>query len=728
MIQSNNNWEEKELGADLGYGELLKILWRRRFWFLGVFAGVITLNTLISLQKPSIYMSSMQLLVEPNYQGNTDSQEEFSDYGVEIDYATQINLMRSSGLLKRAVTKLQAQYPDMTIEELRRSLDIYQLIEGKTETKIIEADYVGNSPTLTKEVLEKIKAVYLEYNLEQQEKRLQDGLSFINNQIPEARQDLIQTESSITELRNRYNLIDPEQEAAVISDRLGNIKQQRESLKAEYQDINGRYLNLQQQLGTSDNNLTTSTRLTQSERYQNLLNELQTVELELAQQRARFTEKNPIIQDLLAQRYSKQGLLRKEIIKVLGAVPPQLNLDLESLQKQGQLGESETDVLETLTQLKAQLKGIEEKELSLAQTEQSLSKQLNEFPKIIAEYNSLVQEAEVKRNTLQRLLEAKQEFGIEIDRGGFNWQIVEPPSDGVLISPNIQRDLLLGIVVASVLGGFAAFVREASDNRVFDRKQIEQQVSLPVLGTIPREPLEKNNNHFLAQLPLSPSKSLRDILGWQPFQESVDIIYENLQLLNSYSAIKSLTVTSAIAQEGKSTLICGLAASIARRQQKVLIIDANLRSPRLHQEFELINRDGLSDWLAGGNKIPTIHSIPLLGETIDLIVAGSQTADPVKLLSNSRFPELIRNLEQHYDLVLVDTPPILGTVDAIKTASYCSGVVIVSRLDTVKIAEFTEATNLMTKFNLLGVVVNDSKEVRKERRQQFLLSQISNMN
>ncbi|MDJ0536090.1 MAG: polysaccharide biosynthesis tyrosine autokinase [Xenococcaceae cyanobacterium MO_207.B15] len=728
MIQSNNNWEEKELGADLGYGELLKILWRRRFWFLGVFAGVITLNTLISLQKPSIYMSSMQLLVEPNYQGNTDSQEEFSDYGVEIDYATQINLMRSSGLLKRAVTKLQAQYPDMTIEELRKSLEIYQLIEGKTETKIIEADYVGNSPTLTKEVLEKIKAVYLEYNLEQQEKRLQDGLSFINNQIPEARQDLIQTESSITELRNRYNLIDPEQEAAVISDRLGNIKQQRESLKAEYQDINGRYLNLQQQLGTSDNNLTTSTRLTQSERYQNLLNELQTVELELAQQRARFTEKNPIIQDLLAQRYSKQGLLRKEIIKVLGAVPPQLNLDLESLQKQGQLGESETDILETLTQLKAQLKGIEEKELSLAQTEQSLSKQLNEFPKIIAQYNSLIQEAEVKRNTLQRLLEAKQEFGIEIDRGGFNWQIVEPPSDGVLISPNIQRDLLLGIVVASVLGGFAAFVREASDNRVFDRKQIEQQVSLPVLGTIPREPLEKNNNHFLAQLPLSPSKSLRDILRWQPFQESVDIIYENLRLLNSYSAIKSLTVTSAIAQEGKSTLICGLAASIARRQQKVLIIDANLRSPRLHQEFELINRDGLSDWLAGGNKIPTIHSIPLLGETIDLIVAGSQTADPVKLLSNSRFPELIRNLEQHYDLVLVDTPPILGTVDAIKTASYCSGVVIVSRLDTVKIAEFTEATNLMTKFNLLGVVVNDSKEVRKERRQQFLLSQISNLN
>ena len=727
MIQSN--WDAPEPTTDLGYGELFKILWRRRFWFVGVFIGVLNINTLITFQKPEIYLSSMQLLIEPNYERTRDSQERFADGGrVEIDYATQLNLMRSSQLLNQAVISLQNKYPDITLEELKESLKIYQVVEGeRTETKIIQADYKGNSANLTQEVLETIQQVYLEYNLKQQETRLQDGLSFINSQIPEARQDLIQAESSITELRNRYNLINPEQQANTIAERLDDIKRERESLRAEYQQINGRAFNLQQQLELLGNNNNASSRLTQSQRYQNILNELQTLELELAEQRTRFTDNNPIIQDLLAERDSKKALLAQESQQILGKVPSQLNLNDQSLQQQGQLGESETEVLETLTHLKAELKGIEQKQLTLAQSEQELSKQLNEFPSIIAQYNNLEQEAEVKRNTLQRLLEAKQELGIEIDRGSFNWQIVEPPREGILIAPVLKRDLALGVVVAFFLGGFAAFIREVSDNRVFDRKQIEQQTALPVLGTIPREPLG-NNHHVLGQLPFSPPKSLKDILRWQPFRESVDIVYENLRLLNSYSLIKSLTVTSAIANEGKSTLICGLAASAARRNQKVLIIDANLRRPYLHQEFGILNKNGLSDWLTKGITVPIIHPISLSGESIDLIVAGSKTADPVKLLSSPRFTQLIRNLEQKYDLVLVDAPPVIGTVDSIKIASCCGGVILVSRINTVKLPELLEATNLLAKFNLIGVVANDSQESPKEQQLKFLLPQKNNLN
>ena len=724
MIQTN--WDAPEPSTDLGYGELFKILWRRRFWFLGVFIGVLNINTLISFHKPEIYLSSMQLLVEPNYERTRDSQDRFADGGrVEIDYATQLNLMRSSQLLNQAIISLQNKYPDITLEELKKSLKIYQVIEGeRTETKIIQADYKGNSANLTQEVLETIQQVYLEYNLKQQETRLQDGLSFINSQIPEARQDLIKAESSITELRNRYNLINPEQQANAIAERLDDIKKERESLKAEYQQINGRVFNLQQQLNLLGNNNDASGRLTQSQRYQNLLNELQTLELELAAQRTRFTDNNPIIQDLLAERDSKKALLAQESQQILGKVPPQLNLDATSLQQQGQLGESETQVLETLTHLKADLKGMEQKQLTLAQAEQELSKQLNEFPSIIAQYNNLEQEAAVKRNTLQRLLEAKQELGIEIDRGSFNWQIVEPPREGILIAPDLKRDLALGVVVASFLGGFAAFMREASDNRVFDRKQIEQKTALPILGTIPREPFS-NNHHLLGQVPFSPPKSLKDILRWQPFRESIDIVYENLRLLNSY---KSLTVTSAIANEGKSTLICGLAASAARRHQKVLIIDANLRLPYLHQEFGILNQNGLSDWLARGIKVPTIHPISLSGESIHLIVAGSKTADPVKLLSNPRFTQLIKNLEQKYDLVLVDAPPVIGTVDSIKIASCCDGVILVSRINNVKLSELVEATNLLAKLNLIGVVANDSQESPKEQQPKFLLPQKKNLN
>lgn len=312
MTQSYTNPDQ----ADLGYGQILTILWRRRFWFLGVFCGVLAVAVPVALTQKSTYESSMQLLVEPNYQESEQTggeEEQFIDSGVEVDYATQLNLMRSSGLLQKAVDRLQSEYPTLEVETLQESLALRQLmVDDEVQTKIFQIDYSGEDPVETQRVLEELQKVYQEYNLQQQEQRLNEGLSFINDQLPTVRESLVKAEETLKQFRTTYSLIAPEEEANGVVEDLKTLQQERESLRAEYQDTLARYNNLEQSLGSSSQNLMVSTRLSESSRYQTLLNKLQETELALAEHRARFTDANPVLQDLLEQQQNQRKLLQKK--------------------------------------------------------------------------------------------------------------------------------------------------------------------------------------------------------------------------------------------------------------------------------------------------------------------------------------------------------------------------------------------------------------------------------
>ena len=130
---------------------------------------------------------------------------------------------------------------------------------------------------------------------------------------------------------------------------------------------------------------------------------------------------------------------------------------------------------------------------------------------------------------------------------------------------------------------------------------------------------------------------------------------------------------------------------------------------------------GLTNYLAGEIDEPDVEQVFLQGEHIDLITSGSKTDDPVKLLSSSRFKELIERYQADYDLILVDTPPALGMVDAVKIASICDSALLMMRLSQVKSSELLEAEALLHKLNVLGIVANDSKEY--ETKTTYLLPQ-----
>lgn len=701
--------------TDLGYGHLFAILLRRRLWFLGAFSIALIVAALKLLHEEPTYESAMQLIIEPNYRQELKQTElnnpALSDQNGQIDYATQLNLMESDRFIREAIDSIRSEYPELTVEKVQRSLNLARVLEDDVETRIFEVVYTDTDPERTKRVLEALQVVYLEYNLEQQELRLTRGLEFINRRLQTASDNLRQSQNALEQFRQNQNLIDPQQQAAAVANALNQVDLEQQSLQAQYRDAQARYTTLQQQLSLSPSNALAASRLTQSSRYQTLLNQLQQTELALAQRRVIFSDLDPSVQSLLDQRQNQIALLSQEVRRVLGQTPAELTGEDENLLTVGQLSGVDLNLVSSLAEVQSNLASLEARRQSLSQTEQLLRAELNRYPALMAQYDRLQPEVETQRTVLQQLLAQREQLSAELARGGYNWQIVEDPQLGIKIAPDPVRSILLGAVVGLFLGGIAAFLREAMDGGVHTSDDLKKRITMPLLGILP-EYAPSTTNGLATHLPFYPLRSaplsIVEAILWPPFRESFDLIYKNIQFLNLPAPPKSLMVTSALSSEGKTTVVLGLALSAARLGQRVLVIDANLRGPSLHHQLNLSNEQGLSSFLENG--ITEANPTPLfLSDTrIDVLTAGPASSDPVKLLSSHRMRELMSAVETAYDLILLDTTPLLGTVDALQTASYGSGVILVTQLGRVTQTELNEAVSMLSRLNVLGIVANRS--------------------
>ncbi|MFN6558308.1 MAG: GumC family protein [Nostoc sp. ChiSLP01] len=737
MVQTSLNSHITTVSeTEPSYGQMFTVLLRRFPWFLIVLFGSVTIAGILTLKTKPTFRSSMQLLVEPNYQGKKEAggvENEFTDSNVVIDTATQLNLMQSSGLIQKAVDKLESEYPDITTGEIKGSLALTQLRskEDNVATKIFQVEYTDKDPQKTQKVLSAIRQVYVEYNKQQQDSRLQKGLQIIREQLAKASEEVKAAETNLQRFRRNQNLIDPESQAKAIETALNNIAQERQTTRAQYGEALARQKSLEEQLNRSPQNALVASRLSQSTRYQGLLNEIQKTELALAQERLRFTDATPSVQKLKEQLQSQKELLQQEVGRTLGGKSASAFISGDSLLEKGQLGEIDLNLASQLVETQTNLVALSARDQTLAKKENELRFEIKRFPPLLAYYNRMLPQLQFSRERLEQLLRAEQQLRQELAKGGFNWEVVEEPQQGAQLGPNLQQNLMLGAVVGLMLGGIAVFIRESIDDSVHTTAELEKQVPLPLLGTTPKLPPAKPRESMI-KLPFGKPEVLApwtiQVLQSPPRWESLDLIYKNIELLNAVSNLKSLMVTSALPDEGKSALALGLAMSAARLHKRVLLIDANLRDPSLHEQLNLPNEQGLSTLLASDATLPNQISIQYTGSAyIDILTAGPKPADPANLLSSPRMMQLMAAFEENYDLVLIDASPVLGMVDAMLTASSSRSVVMVASIGIVTRSQLTQATAMLSKLNLIGVVANgvsnSSSYVPYVKQQQLALRQ-----
>ncbi|MEH2422525.1 MAG: exopolysaccharide transport family protein [Nostoc sp.] len=733
MAKTNLNQEQQVTTSAqdaVDIRQLSTILLRRRFLILGVSCVVMSAASLLAVIAKPTYQSNLQILVSSNLseaaQSNNipvgaDTQVTDSNSQV-VDSTTQMKLMLSSKLLQKAVNLLHSDYPDITLEDIngqkkqskKASLEVTPEERGigtnKVFNQVFEVSFNDDDPLKAQRVLQALQKVYQNYNKEQQKERLNQGLAFVNARLPEIKKEVSKADKNLEQFRKKHKLLNPEVQSKILLESLADIQQQLQTTRANLQDVNARYDNLEQQIASSSQQSELiSSRLNRSSRYQVLLSEIQKTELALAKERLRYTDDYPSVEKLKQQRQSQLLLLRQEVKAITTSSQG------EPLLKGKMVGVDPT-VIDEFILVQTTVLGLTANEKNLAESEQRLRSELNKYPSLIAEYNRLLPKVETSHKTLEQLLQVQQSLGLKIAQEGYNWQVLAEPALGTYMGNNRLLLLVGGAVIGPILGILAALILEKFNDAIYCAGDLKKLTNLRVLGSVPKLPSRDVKKRRLS-LPWNGRRSLDNCVVEAstrlPVHENLDMIYQNIQILKYPFPFKSLMLTSALPGEGKTTLVLGLVASAARMHRRVLVIDANLHNPSLHKILELSNDWGLSLLLVDETTTDFQDYIQPIHPSIDILTAGPEPEDTVKLLSSQRMKELIELFEQTYDLVLIDASPILGTVDARIVASFCNGIVMVERMGKVTRTELTQATEILSKLNLIGIIANEVSNSQK---------------
>ena len=711
--------------------QLSTIIYRRRWLILGVASIVMSVATILSVVIKPMRESSMQILVSSNiYQDSRNPynqnnlNNDFTDSNIEVvDYTAQLQFMRSKKLIARAVKMLSPIYPDITVEDIKGKkgeegpLTVTQMQRGagvnKKPSEVFEVTFKDEDPIKTQNVLQALQIVYQNFNKEQQEKRLSRGLAFVNERLPKIKQQVVEAERKLENYRKRNNIVDPQIQSQIILESIATIRKELDSTTAQLQDVEARYSNLEQQIAASPKNALVSSRLSQSTRYQSLLDEIQKTELALALERQRFTDNSPTVQKLLEQRQSQLSLLRQEVGRSLGNKTNQNDNINQPLLTKGQLAEVDLKLVESLLELQTNALGLRANRQSLMKSERELRLELSKYPALIAEYNRLLPSLETNRKTLAQLMEVRQSLALKIAQGGFDWQILEQPELGTKIGKSKKLLLLAGAAIGSISGIALALILELFNDTIYTPEELTKFTNLRLLGKIPKLPPTREREKLFG-LPIgkwnSTISSFSEGITYLPSHETLDMAYQNIQILKYPLHCQSLMITSALAGEGKSTSTLGLAVSAARMHQRVLVIDANLRNPTLHSTLELSNDWGLSLLLLDETNSPVSDYVQPIHPAIDVLTAGPIPDDSVKILTSGRMKELLQTFTRNYDLVLIDASSILDTVDARILASLCNGIIMVGRMGKIRQSELVQATEILNNLNLVGIIANEANK------------------
>ncbi|MGY6587786.1 MAG: GumC family protein [Wenzhouxiangella sp.] len=329
------------------------------------------------------------------------------------------------------------------------------------------------------------------------------------------------------------------------------------------------------------------------------------------------------------------------------------------------------------------------------------------------QYNILRREFETNRELYDGMLQRLREIGVASGMQENNVSMIDQALvAGRPFMPNTQRTMAMAIAIGLALGVGLAMMLEFLDNTIRRVEDLERFVGRPVLGLIP---IVKQRDQKKKTTPLKPisDRAVSHYSEMHP-KSAVSEAFRSLRTSLMFSTPegmpKTLLVTSPGPGDGKTTSAINLATVMAQNGARVLLIDADLRKPRLHRDFGIPHAPGLTNRIAGAHGDDHSQSaiVPTTVEGLFVMPSGNQAPNPAELLSSERMRKIIAMAGRAFDHVLVDCSPILGLADALVLSRTVDGVIMVmSAGKTTKDSIKTSTRRLrQVQAPLLGVVMN----------------------
>jgi polysaccharide biosynthesis transport protein len=597
------------------------------------------------------------------------------------------------------------------ISELKLPMTPAQLlghvkVQGVVNTSVLDLGVTWSDREMSAKVANAFAGAFVEHERSMVGTQADNAMKTLSAQLPNAQSKATTAEATLTEFQARNNMADLQTQtqnvmnaAAALDAKINSTEVDRRQAAAQLGSVTSQ-LN---RVGPTVNGQTSVAPNPVLSQLQQQLAQV-TVQLQVAQQQ--YTDQHPTVIGLKRQ----QAELQRELSHTAATVVAQANTmpNPVFVQLDQQAATSRALIASDSAQLD-----------QLNRQRSAMKPQLASLPGKATQLLGLQRNAKLAEDVVMALQQKLNEANISKTTALSDVTITSPASPNEAgMRPNVMLNLVVGAFVSAVLGVVVTLLIYVFDRRIRDASQIEEDLELPVLASVPQ----------LGDLRRLPASGTVPIASGEASANSADepwlrsfAIESFLQLVTSlrYSStadrrMRCIAVTSPSQGDGKSTIALNTAITMAHIEPRVLLIDADLRRPSLHSKLNRELGRGLSDVLVGTAELRDVV-LPTEHEGLDLLTSGTRTPNSVKLIQSRRFDQLLEELLETYQTVIIDAPALIPVVDAAILAAKADGTVLVVSIDTTDSHDVRRALaklHGMGVANIVGTVANRVKPSR----------------
>ncbi len=697
-------FEEREIHLR----DYLRVLEKRKTIIIVFFVVTVLAVTIATLRMVPIYQASTQVLVEKNESTSLMGRGYYNAYDPEF-YETQHQLIKSQNVARKVVkllnlTDTYATYfpeqendasfvrtmkktvkgwlaalksssddavaaPGEMVEEKSRESILADMVQAGIvvspveESKLLNISFQSKNPHFAKIVADTIAEAYKEEIMAIHMNSSGYALQWMTKKAEEEKAKLAQSEAALQAYMKQQNIVTIEDKVSILPERLTNLTNRLAEAQSKRTQLENIYKQIQQaQQGGGD-----IESLLLANNHGGLMEirlAVRKAEQQIAELSQKYGYKHPVMIEAKSQLKDVQRQMKSEMDKIVASIKNEYDVAV------GQ----EKAIQDALTEGKQEALGLNER---------------------LMEYNRLKRDMEANRALYEALMMQAKEKDLTENTQKVNvWLTQEAETPEFPIKPNVKRNLLLGLVLGVFGGVGMAFFIEYLDNTIKDPEDTERRFGHTVIGVV--EMLNKENADTFAREDATSS-----------FAESFKSLRTALLLSSADRPPKLVQMTSMSPKEGKTTNTVNLAFAVAQTERSVLLIDTDLRRPRLHKALQVENNsNGLSSYLSGASEKVDIQKVP---ETnVSVICSGPIPPNPSELLDTERFGKLLEELAQQFDMIIIDSPPVLSATDALIVSRHVDGVVVVTRFGETTFERLNRGMKSLTDVNsrIIGMVIN----------------------
>lgn len=684
-IYKDNGSEEFE-EQEIHLRDYFRIIYKRRFIILTIFALVFLATAVKTFITTPVYTAASQVLIERN----VGSKGLDDQYRFEPDFLdTQAEIIKSANVARKVVDNLQLadryrhyffnQEGDVSIITIVKNFLVSMIrpitgffqestdeskemagalavpgFEPKSDeeiiaeiiseglavtplknTKIVSISYSDRDPAMAGLVADAIVKAYMDEMLEIKLSTSSYSIKWMTDKAQEEREKLEYSERELQRFMRENDLVTVEDKLTVLPQKLTEFGRQISIAEAQKKELKDQLVQIQS-AGKNLDKLESIPSLATNEVLKSIRERIYRANQSIQELSKKYGPKHPKMITVKDELRILNDEKRYEIDRVLSSITNAYEL----------AASKEKSMEELLAQTKGEMLGSNEK---------------------FMQYQIMKREVESNRVMYETLQAGIKKAGVTEQSQSVNiWvmkkaELPESPS-----KPNKKRNLLLGMILGLFGGVGMAFFIEYLDNTVKGTKELEEKFGLPVLGSIEElRGKDKSIDSFITKNPLSP------------VAESYRLIRSGLLLSSAERPPKIMLVTSMNAKEGKTSTAANIGRILAQGGSSVMIIDCDLRRPRMHELFGTKNEIGLSSFLSGSAEQNVVERT--VDEKISLISSGPIPPAPAELLGSAKMKGLVKNLAEKYDFILLDSPPVQSVTDSLVLSQYVDGTIIVVR-------------------------------------------------